>query len=329
MNIQRRFRTISGLVVLSTTFAISGPVAFAQDAQNTPTTQGSQKATRATVEGWIIGRSGSEMTVKTNDTPRLTVVLSDSTKTKEKGGFLGMGRKDPGINALVPGLAVKVEGSYDPDHKLIAREVTFSGSALKTAKQIDAGLNPVNEQVAAAQDAIKSDQKNIAQAQQDIGTNKQDIATTKQDLGTTTEAGNQNKQAIGQTNQRVGSLDQYETKDTLTIKFANGKTAVSKKYKDQLADFVKTAASTPGAVIQVQGYASTVGSASLNQRLSAERANNVLTIIQQSGAVPLTKILAPAAMGTTNPAEEGRSRSAQAENRRVVVTILVNKGISG
>ena len=79
----------------------------------------------------------------------------------------------------------------------------------------------------------------------------------------------------------------------------------------------------------MQGYASTVGSAALNQRLSAERADAVLAIIQQSGQVPMTRILAPAAMGTSNPVDDGHGRKAQAQNRRVVVTIVVNKGIVG
>ena len=41
-------------------------------------------------------------------------------------------------------------------------------------------------------------------------------------------------------------------------------------------------------------------SAAVNQRLSSERADNVLTIIQQAG-VPLTKILAPGSDGNHQP----------------------------
>ena len=269
------------------------------------------------------------MSVKTADTPRLTVLLSDSTKATEKGGFLGLGRKDLGIAALVPGLSVKVEGTYDPDHQLIAKKVMFSKGSLNTAKQIDAGLNPVNEQVAAAQDQIKSDRRDIDQSQQDITKNSQDIDTTKQGLATTTEATATNTQGVTHANQRFTTLDQYETKGNITVNFANGKATVNKKDKDALTDFVKSAADTPGFMIEVQGFASTSGSAALNQRLSAERADAVLAIIQQTGVVPMTRILAPAAMGTTNPVSTDHTRSAQAENRRVVVTIVVNKGITG
>lgn len=286
-------------------------------------------AQEATVEGLVIGRDGPAMSVKTADTPRLTVLLSDSTKATEKGGFLGLNHKDLGIAALVPGLAVRVEGSYDPDHKLIAKKVVFSRSSMNTAKQIDAGLNPVNQQVAAAQDQLKSDRRDIEQGQQDNAKNAQDIDATKQGLATTTAATTTNTQAIGQTNQRIGTLDQYETKGSVTVNFANGRATVSKKDKDALTDFVKSAADTPGYMIEVQGYASAVGSATLNQRLSSERADAVLAIIQQTGVVPMTRILAPAAMGTTNEVASDHTRSGQAQNRRVVVTIVVNKGITG
>jgi outer membrane protein OmpA-like peptidoglycan-associated protein len=286
-------------------------------------------AQQATVEGLVTGRSGPSMSVKTADSPRLTVLLSDSTKATEKGGFLGLDRKDLGIAALVPGLSVRVEGTYDPDHQLVAKKVTFSRSAMNTAKQIDAGLHPVNEQVAAAQDQLKSNRRDIDQSQDAISKNSQDIDATKQGLAATNEATTANTQGIGQANQRFTTLDQFETKDSITVNFANGKATVTRKDKDQLADFVKSAADTPGYMIEVQGYASTSGPAALNQRLSAERADAVLAIIQQTGVVPMTRILAPAAMGTTNQIATEHTRSAQAQNRRVVVTVVVNKGIAG
>jgi len=267
--------------------------------------------------------------VKTADSPRLTVLLSDSTKATEKGGFLGLSKRDLGIEALVPGLSVRVEGAYNPDHQLVAKRIMFSRNSLTTARQIDAGLNPVNEQVAAAQDQLKSDRRDIDQSQTDITKNSQDIDTTKQGLAATNEATTGNTQAIGHANQRFGTLDQFETKDSITVNFANGRATVNKKDKDQLTDFVKQVADTPGSMIEVQGYASAVGSAALNQRLSNERADAVLAIIQQTGAVPMTRILAPAAMGTTNPVATEHTRTAQAQNRRVVVTIVVNKGITG
>jgi outer membrane protein OmpA-like peptidoglycan-associated protein len=57
-----------------------------------------------------------------------------------------------------------------------------------------------------------------------------------------------------------------------------------------------------GYMIQVKGYASSVGSANLNQKLSEDRANNVADIMQQQGHLPLTKVLSQSAMGESRRA---------------------------
>jgi OmpA-OmpF porin, OOP family len=61
-----------------------------------------------------------------------------------------------------------------------------------------------------------------------------------------------------------------------------------------LADKAKT---ITAYMIQVKGYASSSGSAALNQKLSEDRANNVTRFLQQEGHIPLTSMLAPGAVG--------------------------------
>jgi flagellar motor protein MotB len=51
--------------------------------------------------------------------------------------------------------------------------------------------------------------------------------------------------------------------------------------------------------------------------------------MEQQGGVPLTNVLAPGAMGTTGQVAPDNTVEGQAENRRVVVRILQNKGIAG
>ena len=149
MQIQRRLKVTSGIATSLVMFMSLGVSALAQE---------------TTVEGLVIGRDGPSMSVRTADSSRLTVLLSDSTKATEKGGFLGLDRKELGVTALVPGLSVKVEGSYDPDHRLVAKKVSFTRNSMNVAKQIDAGLNPANQQIAAAQDQLRSDRKDIDQS---------------------------------------------------------------------------------------------------------------------------------------------------------------------
>jgi OmpA-OmpF porin, OOP family len=314
MKNQRRLTTVGGFV-FATAFGLMGSAAVAQQA--------------GSIEGLIVDRTGPNLVVQAPDKARTTVVLSDSTKATEKDGLFNWGRKNLAITELVPGLAVKVDGTFDQDHKLVANKVVFTHGSLKTARQIEAGTNPVQQEVAKAQDELRSQRRDLDQNTADIASARQDIAANKSAIAQNAQDTASNRSAIGQTNGRIGQLGSYDTKDSLTITFANGKAVVATKYKQQLADFVKAAANTPGAMIEVQGYASKVGNVELNQRLSSQRAEAVIALIQQTGEVPLTSILAPAAMGVTNQVASNHSRTGQAQNRRVVVTIVVNKGISG
>jgi OmpA-OmpF porin, OOP family len=113
------------------------------------------------------------------------------------------------------------------------------------------------------------------------------------------------------------------------VLFGNGKVKVDPKYEPQLLALAEKAKTIDGYVIEVKGYASSVGSAAVNQKLSEDRAGNVTNILLQKGHVPLTRMLAPGAMGEAHQVGEDKSAEAEAENRRVVVRVLQNKAIAG
>jgi len=66
----------------------------------------------------------------------------------------------------------------------------------------------------------------------------------------------------------------------------------------------------------------------LNQKLSQERAAAVSNILLQQGRVPVSRMLAPGAMGESEAKETAESAD-EAEDRKVVVRVLQNKGIVG
>jgi outer membrane protein OmpA-like peptidoglycan-associated protein len=138
-----------------------------------------------------------------------------------------------------------------------------------------------------------------------------------------------NQAGIVATNKRFGELGEYNVVGEVTVYFGNGQVDIEPKYKPELMALAEKAQTVDGYIIQVQGYASAVGSAAMNQQLSSERADNVLTFLEQDASVPLTNVLAPGAMGTTNQVASNQTAEGQAENRRVVVRILQNKGIAG
>jgi OOP family OmpA-OmpF porin len=84
-----------------------------------------------------------------------------------------------------------------------------------------------------------------------------------------------------------------------------------------------------GYIIEVTGYADSTGSAAMNTKLSEDRAKAVVTYLMQQGSVPTRHIVAPGAMGEYGAAAPNETKAGRAENRRVEVKVLVNKGISG
>jgi OOP family OmpA-OmpF porin len=178
------------------------------------------------------------------------------------------------------------------------------------------------QQIQHSEQQIQAEKQKLQQQQQQLQAEQQQTAANQAAIAA-------NKAAIAAANKRFGELADYNIMGEVTVYFANGSSAIEAQYQPQLLQLAQQAKGITAYVIQVQGYASKVGSAALNQRLSMERADNVLELLEQQGNIPLTNVLAPGAMGTSAQVAPDATAEGQAENRRVVVRILQNKGIAG
>jgi len=118
-------------------------------------------------------------------------------------------------------------------------------------------------------------------------------------------------------------------KGEATVNFKVGSTTISATDQEELSKLAQVATSLTGYIIEVTGYADSTGSAAMNTRLSEERAKAVVTYLMQRGGVPVRHIVAPGAMGEYGSAAPNETAAGRAENRRVEVKVLVNKGIAG
>jgi len=118
-------------------------------------------------------------------------------------------------------------------------------------------------------------------------------------------------------------------KGETTVKFKVGSSTISKEDQEELRKLAETASGLKGYIIEVMGYADATGSAAMNTQLSEERAKAVITHLVQQGNVPIRHIVAPGAMGEYGAAAPNETKAGRAENRRVTVKILVNKGLAG
>jgi outer membrane protein OmpA-like peptidoglycan-associated protein len=275
------------------------------------------------LEGVIKGRSGAEIILQTSDNPKVIVMLTDSTDVGQVEGVLKARNKKMSMAALIPGLPIKVEGAYNEKNQLVAKTIRFKGNDFEQAQAIQAGLAETAQQ--AQQNKEELEKQNAALAEQNAALKQQQEALTEQEKKVAA-----NKAAIAAASARFGQLNEYYILDEVTVYFGNGKVKVDPKYNPQLVALAEKAKTVNGYMIQVKGYASASGSVELNQKLSEERANNVTNILLQQGHIPLTNMLAPGAMGESRQvASKDNTAESEAENRRVVVRILQNKGIAG
>jgi len=262
------------------------------------------------------------MKVQLQDSEIVTVILTPATQVEEVEGLLRARSKQMGLSALIPGLRVSVKGSNNVQSQVIAETIKFKGSDLKTAQDVQAGLVPTEQQVQANQQQLQATEQQVQAQQRNLQQQQQQLEAEQQKIAA-------NKAAIAAANKRFGELGDYNILGETTVYFANGQVAIESQYKPPLLQLAQQAMNISGYVIQVQGYASKVGSAAFNQKLSTERANNVLEFLEQQANVPLTNVLAPGAMGTSQQVAPDATAEGQAENRRVVVRILQNKGVAG
>jgi outer membrane protein OmpA-like peptidoglycan-associated protein len=279
-------------------------------------------AQTAKAQGLVTGRSGDTMTVQTPDSSKVVVVLTDDTQVAQIQGVFKARRKQMSMAALIPGLQVQVEGSYNAQNQLVASSVKFKGNDLEDAQTIQAGLQPAKEQIQQSQQELEQQKAALERQQQEMQEQQQQMAEAQAKIDA-------NKAAIEAANKRFGQLDDYNIMDEVTVYFGNGKVALDPKYQPQLLQLAEKAKTITAYTIQVKGYASSVGSVSLNQQLSEDRANNVTQFLQQQGHIPLTNMLAPGAMGESRQVGSDKTAEGQAQNRRVVVRVLQNKGIAG
>ena len=272
-------------------------------------------------KGVITLRSGDTLTVATDDDATISVIVTSDTKVQHPVG-LGARKKQVSQDVLIPGLKLKFEGTGDQS-QVTAETITFDQDDLSLAKVIQAGLNPTAQQQASNMAAY---QANKEATDAEIAANQAAIAAANQEI-----AANQASidEVAASTQQRFSELGDFVVKGEHTVYFATGDYSISGADRNALADLAKKALDyQKGYVIQVAGFADSVGTAASNQVLSKQRAQAVVAYLLQECSIPVGRIVAPGAMGETNPAASNESSSGRGQNRRAEVKLLVNKGIA-
>ncbi|MGI9167346.1 MAG: OmpA family protein [Pyrinomonadaceae bacterium] len=297
----RSLLLLSGLaLVLAAT-----PLALRQDTMGQTATNSTSNiptvpsGTKMKFKGVVISRDADTVTIRDRTRVDYQVLLTENTSVKTHGGFLRGGKKYP-VTDLLRGLIVEVEGRGDQQGQLVAEKIRFNESDMRAAITTDTRVNPVEE-------------------------NQQRIAGQMDELyAVAAEARRETTVA----HERISALDDYDIEETVAVNFRVNSAVLSPEAKQQLDELAAKAGTTKGYVIEVAGHTDSTGSVAKNFQLSQRRAESVVQYLAVNHKIPLRRFITPLGFGKSDAVADNTTSAGRAQNRRVEVKMLINRGIT-
>ena len=250
-------------------------------------------------KGVVIRRDADTFIVRDRNRVDTEILLTDDTSVRTHGGFFRSGKKYA-VTDILAGLILEVEGRGNAQGQLVAQKVRFNESDLRVAIMTDTRVTPVEE-----------NQRRIAGQMDELHA----IAA---------EA----RAEVTRVDERVSALDDYDVQETVAVTFRTNSAVLSPEAKQQLDDLASKISTAKAYVIEVAGHTDSTGSTAKNFRLSQDRAESVVQYLAVNHKIPLRRFITPMGYGKTEFVADNTSAAGRAQNRRVEVKVLINRGIS-
>ncbi len=289
-------------LMLAVTPLVYGQITTSQTTQPTAVERNIQSipnGAKLKFKGVVIAREGETFRIRDRNRTDYQVVITDRTSVKTHGGFLRSGRKYP-VTDILRGLIVEVEGRGDSQGQLVAEKIRFDESDMRAAITSDTRVTPVEE-------------------------NQQRMAGQMDELYAVAAEARQEATAA---NTRIDDLDEFDVQENVAVTFRVNSAVLSPEAKQQLDDFAAKVATSKAYTIEVSGHTDSTGGEAKNFRLSRERADAVIQYLAVNHKIPLRRFVTPMGYGKTEAVADNTTVAGRAQNRRVEVKMLRNRGMS-
>jgi len=250
-------------------------------------------------QGVVISRDADTFTIRDRSRADYQVLITDNTSIKTYGGFLRGGKKYP-VTDILRGLIVEVDGRGDSQGQLVADKIRFNESDMRAAITSDTRVSPVEENQKAMSGQMDELYAIAAEA----------------------------RQQVTAVNERVSALDDYDVQANVAVTFRVNSAVLTPEAKQQLDDFATKAEGAKAYMIEVAGHTDSTGSETKNMRLSRERADAVVQYLAVYHKIPLRRFVTPMGYGKTEAVADNSTPTGRAQNRRVEVKMLLNRGLN-
>jgi outer membrane protein OmpA-like peptidoglycan-associated protein len=325
---KKTFQLASLSLVLAAALGASGYAQQTTNASASTNTRTVASGQKMTVKGVVTRRDIDKNTFDVLDANGVTttVALTDRTSIKTKGGFFG-GGSTYGATNILRGLNLEVDGRGDASGQLVAEKVRFGNTDLRVAQSIQARVDPVESRVGNAEGRIDQVEANS----QRLSGQLDELAAVSNAARGGAKAAQESADAaisgVNATNERISALDDYTAQQSVNVNFKVGSSVLTPDAKSALDQIAQQALKARGYVIEVRGFASADGSEEANRRLSQRRADAVVRYLAETHNIPLRRIITPFGYGEKQAIADNATRAGREQNRRVEVSVLVNRGI--
>lgn len=278
------------------------------------------------IRGVVTRRDADTFTVRDNNGVDTIVQLTDRTSVKAKGGFL-RGGANYAQTQILRGLILEVEGSGNQSGELLAGKVRFTESDLRVARAVESRAAPLEDRATTTETKLAQVEQNAQRLSGQLDELAAVANTAKGGARTAQETADAAVAGVNATNNRISFLDDYDPQAVAAVNFRTGSAELNKDSKATLDEVATRALNSKGYVLEISGFADATGSVARNRALSQRRADAVIRYLIENHNIPLRRIVTPYGYGETNPVAENNSREGRAQNRRVEVKLLVNKGL--
>jgi outer membrane protein OmpA-like peptidoglycan-associated protein len=295
------------VLTMAATSLVVAQTSNAQTVQTrTSTIRSVPSGSKMKFQGVVIDRNADTFTIRDRTRTDYQVLITDNTSVKTYGGFLKGGKKYP-VTDILRGLIVEVEGRGDAQGQIVADKIRFKESDMRAAITTESRVTPVEE------------------AQQKMSGQMDELYAVAQEVRQQVAAVNERVSAL---DTRVSSLDDYDVQNSVSVNFRVNSALLSPEAKRQLDDFATKVNSAKGYVIEIAGHTDSTGGYAKNMRLSRQRAESVVEYLTTMHKIPARRFITPMGYGKTDAVADNATAAGRAQNRRVEVKMLVNRGLT-
>jgi len=314
-------------VLITCLLVFSASPILAQDTTSPAGSRTVASGQKMKVKGVVTRRDADTFTVRDMNGMDTVVRLDDRTSVKTKGGFL-RGGTNYAQTSILRGLNLEIEGRGSGSGELLAEKIRFNEADMRVARAVESRAAPLEERATDTETKLTQVEANA----QRLSGQLEELAAVSNAARGGAKAAQATADAaiagVNATNDRISSLDDYQPQQTAAVNFKTGSAVLLADSKTTLDDIASKALNAKGYVLEVSGFADSRGSISLNRALSQRRADAVIRYLVENHNIPLRRIVTPYGYGELNPVAENETRDGRAQNRRVEIKLLVNKGLT-